>query len=487
MLNLVHRIFRSSHTNSQDVARTFVISDRLRTAARWVAACAVLSSLSPWASAQSGVVNWGFNQGSFNDPPPPAGTSYVEFARGVSHSLYRLSNGEVIATGSNAFGQCNVPPLPAGLTYVEVAAGSHHSMARRSDGEVLAWGESDDGECDVPPLPPGVSYVEIAAGEHHSVARRSDGQVLAWGDNTNGQLNVPALPAGLTYVEIDANTEGETGWEGHTVVRRSDGQVFAFGSNQFGQCNVPPLPPGVKYTGIAAGRNHTLGRRSDGQIVGWGLNDEGECTPPALPAGVVYIDVEAGGWHSLARRSDNQVVAFGSNDFGECDVPPPPPGTMYVELESKPALSSARYEPICPEPVVYCTAKTNSLGCSPSISMSGFANASAGIGCTVSTANLVGQKVGIYLHSTSGSATIPLHGGTLCVQAPFKRHPAASTGGTVGLCDGVLSEDFNTYIASGADPALVAGATFWIQGWSRDPADAFGDSLSNALSATICP
>jgi hypothetical protein len=483
MLNLVHRMFRSPQSSSPNSARTPALSDRLRTAARSVAACAILSSLSPWAAAQSGIVFWGFNQGPVNAPPPPAGTSYVEFSRGGTHTLFRLSNGEVIASGNNTWGQCNVPSLPPGLTYVEVAAGGHHSMARRSDGQVLAWGESDDGECDVPPLPPGVSYVEIAGGDNHSVARRSDGQVLAWGDNTNGQLNVPALPAGLTYVEVDANPDAG----GHTVVRRSDGQVFAFGNNIFGQCNVPPLPPGVKYTGVAAGRVHTLARRSDGQIVGWGLNDEGECTPPALPAGVVYVDVDAGGWHSLARRSDKQVVAFGSNDYGECDVPPPPPGTTYVELESVAALSAARYEPSCPEPVVYCTAKTNSLGCSPSISMTGFANASSGIGCTVSTANVVGQKVGVYLHSTSGGAAVPLHGGTLCVQAPFKRHPATSTGGTAGLCDGVLSEDINTYIASGADPALVAGATFWIQAWSRDPADPFGDSLSNALSAVICP
>ena len=51
----------------------------------------------------------------------------------------------------------------------------------------------------------------------------------------------------------------------------------------------------------------------------------------------------------------------------------------------------------------------------------------------------------------------------------------------------MLSEDLNAYIASGADPALVAGATVWLQAWSRDPSDPFGDSLSNALSALICP
>jgi hypothetical protein len=51
----------------------------------------------------------------------------------------------------------------------------------------------------------------------------------------------------------------------------------------------------------------------------------------------------------------------------------------------------------------------------------------------------------------------------------------------------VFSEDFNAYIASGADPALVAGATVNVQHWSRDPAASFGDRLSNAVTAVIAP
>ena len=54
-------------------------------------------------------------------------------------------------------------------------------------------------------------------------------------------------------------------------------------------------------------------------------------------------------------------------------------------------------------------------------------------------------------------------------------------------CNGVLSEDFNAYIASGADPALAAGASVWIQAWSRDPGDPFGDSLSDALELVVHP
>lgn len=135
----------------------------------------------------------------------------------------------------------------------------------------------------------------------------------------------------------------------------------------------------------------------------------------------------------------------------------------------------------------YCTAKVNSLGCTPSIGLSSTPSASAGSGCTLSTSSMLGGKLGIFIHSTSGPAAQPFHGGFLCLSSPLKRHAPASTGGTAGTCSGVLSEDFNAYIASHADPALVGGASVWIQAWSRDPGDAFGDNLSNAASVVICP
>jgi hypothetical protein len=103
------------------------------------------------------------------------------------------------------------------------------------------------------------------------------------------------------------------------------------------------------------------------------------------------------------------------------------------------------------------------------------------------TYNLVPKVAGLYLHSTVGPLATPFHGGFLCVGPEVRRHPAQSTAGWGGNCTGTLTEDLNTYIASGADPALVAGAALWIQAWSRDPEDPFTDSLSDALATSICP
>ena len=54
-------------------------------------------------------------------------------------------------------------------------------------------------------------------------------------------------------------------------------------------------------------------------------------------------------------------------------------------------------------------------------------------------------------------------------------------------CSSSLGIDFNAWAASGADPALVAGAQFWAQWWYRDPAIPSTTGLTDALTATICP
>jgi hypothetical protein len=56
-------------------------------------------------------------------------------------------------------------------------------------------------------------------------------------------------------------------------------------------------------------------------------------------------------------------------------------------------------------------------------------------------------------------------------------------------CGGAFSFDFNAYIASGADPALVSGQQVWSQYWSRDPGFAPPDNtnLTDAVEFTIQP
>ena len=157
------------------------------------------------------------------------------------------------------------------------------------------------------------------------------------------------------------------------------------------------------------------------------------------------------------------------------------------------ALSNAfPYDEGCSTPTtVYCTAKTNSLGCPPAIFVVGTPSASAGVGFSISAVHLLSHQPGILIYSTAGPAATPFQGGVLCLQAPVVRTPVQSSGGTLppgSDCSGSFGLDFNAWIATGSDPSLVPGALVWAQYWSRDPGFPPPDnsSLTNAVAFAIC-
>jgi hypothetical protein len=147
----------------------------------------------------------------------------------------------------------------------------------------------------------------------------------------------------------------------------------------------------------------------------------------------------------------------------------------------------ARHDGSCGATSSYCTAKTNSAGCVPAITASGTPSATAGNGFTIKTSNVLDNKFGLYFYSKSGPNNAPFQGGILCAASPQVRTLVQNSGGTPP-CGGAFQIDFNAYVASGADPALVAGAQVWVQTWSRDPGFAPPDntSLSDAVSFTLC-
>ncbi|MCY2958870.1 MAG: hypothetical protein NTY35_01800 [Planctomycetota bacterium] len=140
-------------------------------------------------------------------------------------------------------------------------------------------------------------------------------------------------------------------------------------------------------------------------------------------------------------------------------------------------------------PAVYCNAKVNSLGCTPQISSLGVPSASSGAGFLIQGSNVRNLQNGILFYGTSGRASTPFLGGTLCVQAPLRRTAIQNSGGSVGTanCTGIYHFDFNAWIASGADPMLVAGVTVNCQFYSRDPAFPPPNNigLTDALEFTI--
>ncbi|MHC5212511.1 MAG: RCC1 domain-containing protein [Planctomycetota bacterium] len=461
-------------------------------------------------------------------------------AAGAGHSLALQADGQVQAWGDNSSGQCDVPPLPAGLTYVEVAAGgpgfsassglgqpSHgYSLARLSDGSVVAWGSNWGGQIDVPALPPGLTYTGLAAGPGHALALRSDGSLVAWGDDTCGQCNVPALPAGVTYVEASA---GGPAWSyedwdgcygnssgvcGRSVALRSDGSVVTWGLPLQGTPDVPALPAGLTYVEVSAGADHMAARRSDGSVVAWGANDAGQCDVPPLPAGLTYAGVSAGMNNTTAWLSDGSLVEWGSPlafASGLFSAPPLPPGVSYVELAAGGGShlhSIYGGDPFCtgsPQVVFnqwqvdwqhvvalrsdgsVVTWGDNSvfqvfdpwtdLG-GGTTGLSGMPELS-GIGMPIE-----GQSVGLALYPTPPGALTLLW-------IALDSTPFPALGGTVHanppVTEFLLSAGAGGYlfVETTWPPGVVSGAEFWFQFLVQDPSVAPGITLSNGLKMQV--
>lgn len=145
------------------------------------------------------------------------------------------------------------------------------------------------------------------------------------------------------------------------------------------------------------------------------------------------------------------------------------------------------------EPISYCVAKVNSLGCTPTIGSQGMPSANATNGFLVSCAQVRNNKPGLLLYGMQGRSTTPFQGGTLCVLPPIRRTIGLGSGGNPGPandCSGFFAIDMNSFAAGllGGSPApelRQTGRTVDCQWWSRDPQAQFGSSLSDALEYVI--
>ncbi len=140
-------------------------------------------------------------------------------------------------------------------------------------------------------------------------------------------------------------------------------------------------------------------------------------------------------------------------------------------------------------PVSYCTAKLNSQGCTPFIGFSGTQPSLSAPGpFLILAGNVISNKIGIMIYGY-GPNSLPFQGGTLCIAPPTVRTSGQASGGNPPPddCSGTFSLDFNAYLQSGVNPALVAYRLVFAQYWYRDPAAAFSSGLTDALQMSIAP
>lgn len=137
--------------------------------------------------------------------------------------------------------------------------------------------------------------------------------------------------------------------------------------------------------------------------------------------------------------------------------------------------------------VRYCSAKVNSLGCSPTIDLIGTPSLSELDLAEVTARDVLNFRSGSMLWGRAPAAK-PFQGGLLCIAGPIARTPLQDSGGsTTGQdCSGTFSFQLtaNFLGALGLEP----GDELFVQYWSRDPgAVPSMSSLTDALRFSICP
>ncbi len=297
-------------------------------------------------------------------------------------------------------------------------------------------------------------------------------------------------PHGGTYLDMQAaclNDAGEVAffadWRPTPTTINSGWFVGKPGAWRAALSFFDPVSTGQCF-GLAFSRNPIQALDEQGNLAQWILIDFGGGNQKEA----IVISAADG---SLA------IVAQQSN--------PSPLGGIYNGFDAWPSMTGLRgafgaytpgsgilnayfqFELCAPTPVAYCTAKVNSLGCTPSIAATGTSSASSALGFTVAGSNLINNQNGILILSLAGRAAVPFGGGTLCLKGPVHRTPVQNSNGNPppNDCSGVLGLDLNAYAAGaigGNPPAALSipGTTVDTQVWTRDP----GFALPNNIGLT---
>jgi alpha-tubulin suppressor-like RCC1 family protein len=229
---------------------------------------------------------------------------------GFDYSLALLANGKVMSWGNGSSGQLGngttttseAPVEVTGLSepVTAIAAGEAHGLALMSNGTVMAWGSDGSGQLgngsetssDVPVAVSGLKEVTaISGGALHSLALLKTGSVVAWGFNEFGELG-----------------------DGTSTGPERCGELMERA------CSKKPVAVSKlsAVTAIAGGDFHSLALLKNGTVKAWGENEKGQlgdststgpepCTGSSCSTTPVEVSklsgvirIAAGGRHSLA-------------------------------------------------------------------------------------------------------------------------------------------------------------------------------------------
>lgn len=288
------------------------------------------------------------------------------------------SDGDVLAVGSNSFGQCRTDNWH---NVIDVRSSGRHTVALFADGHVEAVGSNERGECRTSAWQ-NIIMIAVSSGVTYGLC--SDGRIVSAGlSDCDTRMscavraifcfgsNFVALGAdGFLYCHRRANGKKLTALEKmrvftpdfrsgimnrisgeyteesvfeiasaagrkigvgltHALKLRPNMRVRAIGSNTAGQCDVGAWENTVE---VSCGNYFSIGLNSDGYVMSTGKDllwtsdtDKAQKTMAEklnsyLDGELAYVCVSAGSSHAAAVRSDKRVFAVGDNVYGQCDL-----------------------------------------------------------------------------------------------------------------------------------------------------------------------
>jgi hypothetical protein len=246
----------------------------------------------------------------------------------------------------------------------------------------------------------------------------------------------------------------------------NDGVQYGSTVSNFGTATSPPIDLSVATGPVTLGFWCNWDTEDIGACTGYDrrilyvLNNSGQVAqhcyyPPGCPP--------AGTWHAHSVPLDPSWGVVQLRFFFET-------GDFFMNDGAGWLVDDLEVAEDCSPTVAYCTAKQNSLGCTPSIFTTGTPSASGqGAAFRIRASSVLNQKPGLMLWSRSPAST-SFGGGTLCVAAPITRTAAQNSQGTAlpaQDCTGIYAFHFTPALMSQA--GLVPGDDVYSQYWSRDP------------------
>ena len=200
---------------------------------------------------------------------------------------------------------------PPGTTIVDLASGMCHTVAVLSSGEVYGWGHNRKGVLGDPPEP--VWAPRRIEGIPFHAVRACCGREFTYivGNVDTGEHVVLGSDKWQVMTSAPKNVRGwkdiSASWGGIYVVSRHD-TLWSWGRDSHGQMPPPDLLP---ISLLATGSEHILALDRDQRLVAWGWGEHGNCGPNVDSTGVVK-----GRWNLISNDAESSatesIVAIGA-------------------------------------------------------------------------------------------------------------------------------------------------------------------------------